>query len=432
MRTLAALLVFVVAACAPGGPIVGSADVAARGALQSRLAVAQREHNSAEIARVVAETRAALGDSAGVPDEETKYDAPPRDVPRMSADERRAAFRLHLAGLREQTWRWGRTDASAGAVFVPPTKLPGPLRAIAETVTGCLAARRAGCDDAPALLDIATRAGEYMLWAQAQGGRGAFPVPDLRAGEGRVPDLVRRFLARAEAEGRLGQVLVNGWIVDDGGGGDLAFDNGLCGVAMLELHAATGERRWLDAAQAAADWAAASPAVPNWNYNAFSVFLLAETFRASRDPARLAAAKEKALLGVLPGQIRDGPHAGRWLDAHNARPVYHFILVRGLASLVSVLPADDPDLPAIRACLAAAVRVRCDEIVSHGVPNLDTTIDVLSRLAILAVAQDAGAPAAFDVAGRYVTAKFRRRGAEAVGPAAWGLWLEALHAAEPR
>ena len=108
-------------------------------------------------------------------------------------------------------------------------------------------------------------------------------------------------------------VVRDGWIVDDQGDGGLQFDNGVCGVAMLALHAATGEARYLDAARRAADWAIAQPLSANWNYNAFSVRLLAETWRATGEARYRDAALDKARYGVMPGQLRSGPHAGRWI-----------------------------------------------------------------------------------------------------------------------
>ena len=37
----------------------------------------------------------------------------------------------------------------------------------------------------------------------------------------------------------------------------------------------------------------------------------------------------------LATQLTEGPRKGRWADAHNARPPYHYIMVRGLAALAA-------------------------------------------------------------------------------------------------
>jgi hypothetical protein len=50
---------------------------------------------------------------------------------------------------------------------------------------------------------------------------------------------------------------------------------GECGVAVLALYEGTKEKKYLDAGRKAADWALARPLVSNWNYNSFSVYLLA-------------------------------------------------------------------------------------------------------------------------------------------------------------
>ncbi len=57
----------------------------------------------------------------------------------------------------------------------------------------------------------------------------------------------------------------------------------------------------------------------------------------TKDHRYLDAAREKVQLGIYPGQLKSGPQAGRWFDPHNARLVYHFILLRGLAAYTLVM-----------------------------------------------------------------------------------------------
>ncbi len=146
----------------------------------------------------------------------------------------------------------------------------------------------------------------------------------------------------AKESGRLDEVVKNGWAFDDLTDGGLQFDNALCGVALFELYEVSQERRFLKGAVATADWTLERFCVPNWNYNSFSVYLLATAYHVTHESKYLKAAKEKIRLGVLPGQLLDGPHKGRWADPHNARPAYHYIMVRGLTALFAVLPIDDP------------------------------------------------------------------------------------------
>lgn len=49
----------------------------------------------------------------------------------------------------------------------------------------------------------------------------------------------------------------------------------LCGRALVSAWELTGDERYLDAARKSGDWAMSRPLVSNWNYNAFSVGLLA-------------------------------------------------------------------------------------------------------------------------------------------------------------
>lgn len=77
-------------------------------------------------------------------------------------------------------------------------------------------------------------------------------------------------------------------------------------------------------------------------------------------------------LGVIPGQITDGSRAGRWMDAHNARPAYHDIMMTALAQLTSEMPQDHADLPALRQSLHLGLSARNHEILTQGVMSKET------------------------------------------------------------
>ena len=70
---------------------------------------------------------------------------------------------------------------------------------------------------------------------------------------------------------------------------------------------------------------------------------LAKAYAITGEATYLEAALRKARLGVIPGQLTDGPRAGRWIDPHNARPAYHYIMMRSLAQLLAVMPEDPVD-----------------------------------------------------------------------------------------
>jgi len=234
-----------------------------------------------------------------------------------------------------------------------------------------------------------------------------------------------------EELGRLDQVVRDGWVMDDSGDGGLQFDNGVAGVAVLKLYQATHDRRYLDSVLRSADWAAARPMAPNWNYNSFQ-----------RPPAGLclcgdargevpAAAKKKALMGVIPGQLTSGPHAGRWLDAHNARPAYHYIMMRALAALATVLPASDADRAPSWARSDWVLRLAI-QILSSAARRARTAPwrpwrsapGIRQRSGILARNQS---DRALSQLGKLVSAEYRRGGMP-VGPGAWGMYLTLIGA----
>lgn len=161
----------------------------------------------------------------------------------------------------------------------------------------------------------------------------------------------------------------------------------------------------------------------NWNSNSFSVFLLAEDYRITGDKKYLKSAKKKTRLGILPGQLTDGPRKGRWADAHNARPAYHYIMVRGLAALAAVMPKDDADLPTVVESLQLALSARNPDFEKGGF-NADSSVEALIRVHQLPphVAEkraDCKTNEAFEILERYAAQGFRARKAQ-LSPGAWG------------
>ena len=122
----------------------------------------------------------------------------------------------------------------------------------------------------------------------------------------------------------------DGFVVLPPPDGGFQFDTGVCGVALSEGYELLHDSRYHDAAKRAADWAMTQNLVRNWNYNAFSVWLLARTFSVTGERKYLAGALQKAQLGVLPGQMTaeqgQGHWPGRWIDQHNAKRTYHWVI----------------------------------------------------------------------------------------------------------
>ena len=387
----------------------------------TELQAALAKEDLTAVRETVTAARRALGDKAGVPEVEDKYVAVPKGGRWLSPAEAQRGFTPQFPQLEKLIW-W--------RVGLDPTKLTQPLRAPASVLAGCVAVSRAKLDGAERSMVIAKDAAEFLMWAQAQAGSGVFPFPAARGTSGaRAMAVATGFLDKAEKAGRFGQVVRNGWAFDDLGDGGLQFDNCECGVAMFELYELTKDARQLASARKAADWAAARPLCVNWNYNSFSVYLLAKAFEVTGERHYLESARKKALIGVIPGQLTDGPHAGRWIDAHNARPAYHYIMLRALGQLASVLPKDDPDRAEVLHALTLGLRARNHEIVTKGVMNKDKAIEALLLVSHWfreekAFLKESLSADAFDVLGKLVSEQ-SREGRSPLGPREWGLFLEA-------
>ena len=395
--------------------------------LSSALRDALARENLPAVRAAVESAKRALGEKAGVPEVADKYQAVPANARWLTRAEAQPGFTPHFQELQKLvSWRVG----------MDPAKLTQPLRAPASVLSGCLAVARAKLDGADRARGMATEAAEFLMWAQAQAGAGVFPFPAARgSSSARAMEVATRFLEKAEQAGKLSEITRNGWVFDDLGDGGLQFDNGECGVAMFELYEFTRDARQLASARQAADWAATRPLCVNWNYNSFSVYLLAKAFQVTGEKSYLAAATKQALLGVIPGQLTDGPHAGRWLDPHNARPAYHFIMVRALAQLASAMPPADADRAEILRALKLGLRARNRELVTQGVMNKDKAIEAL----LLVNRGFSGTPhflketlstEALDALGKFVSEQ-SRRGQSPLGPREWGLFLEAVSVRSP-
>ena len=380
------------------------------------LANAQRLENESEVKRQATLITALLGDAAGQPEVPDAFERIPADATALSSSELTTAFDPYIARIEAQTW-W--------RIGLDPTRTNHAPREVADVIEGCLAARTVS-KQTDQLLRMARAAGDYLIWTQQQGGTGVIPFPAVRNGTGKAFETAEAFYRRAERAGRLEEVIQNGWAIEDFGDGGLQFDHGLAGVALVHLFEVTQDQAYKNAALWAADWAVKRSSVPNWNYNSFSVQLLAEAYRITGKGVYLEAAKQKIRLGVLPGQLITGPRAGRWADPHNARPVYHYILVSGLAALVTVLPENDVDLPIVLESLRLALKVRNPDY-RQGVSNPDSVLEALLRVQALpkrvgVTLEGLGTPEALENLKRYTAAGFRA-GSLAIGPGSRGQLL---------
>ncbi len=378
------------------------------------LSAAMKAEDESEIRRLVERSIELMGDQAGLPESPDEYRKVPQNARPLTADELATAFDPYILYIERMKW-W--------KIGLDPTQTNHALREVAAVIEGCLTARQATGKHSEKLLMMAQDAGDFLIWAQAQAETGVLPFPAIRNGKGRPFEVAERFYRRAENEGKLNQVIRNGWAVEDFGDGGLQFDNGCAGVALIHLYEATKDDRHKQAGLKAANWAACRILVPNWNYNSFSVYLLAEAYRITGKEKYLISAKKKALLGVIPGQLTEGPRRGRWADPHNARPPYHFIMIRSLAALAAAMPPDDPDLPMIVESLQLALIARNPDF-QKGVFDADSAVEALVMVDSLPkhVAEKlirSGTDEALAILEGYAAEAFRARRGE-LGPNAWG------------
>lgn len=388
--------------------------------LRAQLASALADQDAVAIRKAVADVNRHLSEKAGVPETPDKHVPIPKAGKWLTADEAAPGFEPSFEQLEKLRW-W--------KIGLDPTKLGHALREPAAVASGNLAVCRAKLKAADRSLELAKEAGDFLIWAQEQGGTGVFPFPASR-GVSRAAEFLaaEQQLKRAEKDGRLDLVVKNGWAINDDGDGGLQFDNGECGLTMLELYEFTKEKKYLEAAKKSADWALSRPLVVNWNYNSFSVYLLARAYRVTGESKYLEAATKKAVLGVIPGQLTEGPRAGRWNDAHNARPGYHYIILRSLAELALALPKDDAARPGVLASLRLGLMARNKDFLDQGAPNKDKAMEAL-LLVNHAFSDDRTflretmSAEALDALAKLVSEQ-ARRGSSPLGPREWGHFLE--------
>lgn len=385
-----------------------------------QLLTALNRGDAAAVQALTAAERARLGEKAGVPEVADVHQKAPVGAAWIETATAQRGFTPHFDRLRQMAaaWRPG----------LDPTRMTQALRAPAAVISGCAAIAQGGLEGRTEALSLATELADFLIWTQDQAGAGCFPFPAARGtSQDRAMQVATRFLEKAEQAGKLEETVRNGWAFEDHGDGGLQFDNAECGIALLELHALSRDPRHLAAALKAADWAMARPLCTNWNYNAFSVHLLAKAHSVSRDPRHLDAALKKALLGVIPGQLSDGPHAGRWMDAHNARPDYHYIMMGALAELAAQLPAENPQRAPVLSALQRGLTARNAEFTTLGVMTKDKAMEALLLVQECfsddpAFLESTHTRAALEILGAYVSEE-HRRGKLPLGPRAWGQFL---------
>ena len=286
--------------------------------LAVRLAAAMKTDDPAQVRRVTAEMRAVLGPQAGVPDGRR----PGRKVPPNPLAEA-PATQLFLHALNSES---SRVRSLAAGKPLPDQMLRVYAALLDAATTIHPAAARHQPDALRDLEELSQGLAAILIRLQQPAGH--FPFPDLRGKNIRFGDLTEKQLRAGTVEVR------DGWLVSPDPDGGSQFDTGVAGTALLAAGQRYQNAAWQQAGLSAADWALGQPCCANFNYNAFSVSLLARAYRVTGDAKYLAGALGKFRVGVAPGQAPNG----RWLDAHNARTVYHVIILRALGDLAAALP----------------------------------------------------------------------------------------------
>ncbi len=320
---------------------------ARRKELNVRLDRAAASGDPGAVRAVTGELQALLGAQAGVPDARR----PGRRVSPAALTEREAVD-LFLAAIDGE----GRSIR----VLRDPGAEPRMLRDHAGLVAALLDIRPSVARHHPGRLPELDRAVADVcaVLVARQQPEGHFPFPDLRGRNIRFGDMIERAVRESGAVAR------DGWVLTPEPGGGSQFDTGLCGIALLRAGAAQTNAAWTAAGLRAADWALAQPCCANFNYNAFSLSLLAVASHTAGGTKYLDGALAKFRAGVAPGQAPNG----RWLDPHNARTVYHIILLRGIRDLAAALPpARAEDRREVRSVLDRALEALLQEYETCGI-----------------------------------------------------------------
>ena len=320
-----------------------------------QLREAQQQHDTARVKQVVASIRKDLGSYAGVPEVKPQYGAPiVRTVPDL-ADAEAICWQSFESMKGHNGWE----EASRAHPYGQPR-----LRVTFRTTVSDLRAFESGLPHAGEYRAAALAGLDYLVSQQA--GTGVFGYPyDPNATEG-----LKAQAAKLAQEGaKRGLKMTEGaWLIEDVDEGGLQFDNGEAGAGLLYAYALTGNRKYLDAARRAADWAAPRPIVPNWNYNSYSGWLLARMYRVTGERKYLEAAADKFEIGVLPGQMENG----RWVDQHNARPQYHSLMIRNLVEYTLALEqAGDKRAAEVARKTRLALDSLAEETIRYGPSNAE-------------------------------------------------------------
>ncbi len=331
--------------------------LAAMKPLGAKLSAAMLTNDASAVRAVTSEMQKILGDQAGVPDGRRAG-----RKPETSSNTGAEATKLFLDAMDTQ----GRVTSQLIAGKSLPDQMARVYAYVLDATTAIHPFVQKHAPQKLADLEKLARGTAAILLALQQPS-GLFPFPDLRGKNIRFGDMTEKHLRRGAVE------VNDGWLISADPDGGSQFDTGLCGAALLRAGGLHGEDDWKQAGIRAADWALAQKCCANFNYNAFSVSLLAQAARITGEAKYREAAMQKLRVGVAPGQAPNG----RWLDPHNARTVYHVIILRALGDLAGIAASDAR--VEVDAIARPAIKALLDEFDAMGI-----TVEALPELQMLA------------------------------------------------
>lgn len=326
-----------------------------------QLAQAMAAENLVEVRKIIQTMATLLGDQAGLPDARRKGQTARKVT--VSAAENASIFIHALEG----EGKYMRSIRDGKPI---PDQM---LRLYANLIQAICEIRPQIQKYTPERLkDVdAVCKGACQILLDLQQPDGLFPFPDLRGKNIRFGEMLDNLIQQG------GGTIKDGWMISADPSGGSQFDTGECGSALLMAGEVYHNSTWTKAGLKAAAWAEKQKCVPNFNYNSFSVGLLAHAYQATKERKYWDAAWRKWEVGVAPGQTENG----RWIDAHNARTVYHLIILRAINDLLAAKPADLPekDLQSLQSAADKAAQAVVEEFEKIGVTDTSHALRELTR-----------------------------------------------------
>lgn len=359
------------------------------------LAQAMQAADRPAVLKAVKKTQELLGERAGVP-----------DVRRKGEDSK--IFPIKPADVTDLFVKILDVEAPKLKKYIPGEPI-GTLmpRDYASIVQGCVAMRAAIAKQHPNKLELLDQviSGACQSLMTIQHETGFMKFPDLRGKHIRFSEMIEQIVEQSAAN------VQDGWVVIPAPDGGSQFDTGEAGLALLRAGVVLKNDKFIAAGLKAADWAKTAPLVANFNYNAFSVSLLCEAYLVKKDEQYLTAAWKKWEYGVGSGQLA----TGRWVDPHNARTVYHFLMMRAGNDLLTVSPIGEQKT-ALKKQMQLAVKTVLDEADKLGSPTVSLTIQELARVADLADVTDSRLRPTLEKAATIAHLKCSKNGVRAAIP----------------